>query len=258
LPHGFATAGYLVALPVMAITTIFFLYSSRCLLECWQYEHDNNACGEETLLLAGSKFRHRQRTELSYPELAYRGLGVHGETLVKTGIALMQSGVCLTYFIFVSQNLRSFAMDVFGLNVQARTWLLVMIFIQVPLSWIKDIRKLTLTNLVANALILYGLITCLGFAVKESVQGADEPMTNIATHVQALIPFQNTWYLFIGTSVSLRARYVSDSDHFHPDNVILVAQCRQGSVVRRLHHAPHSFARGPTWRRTTQTISFYL
>ena len=59
-----------------------------------------------------------KRHMLSYPELAYRALGPTGETIVKTGIAMMQSGVCLTYLIFVPQNLHfclEFLQPVLGL-----------------------------------------------------------------------------------------------------------------------------------------------
>jgi hypothetical protein len=38
-----------------------------------------------------------------------------------------------------------------------------MVFVEIPLSWIKDIQKLTCTNLTANALIFYGHVLCLGY-----------------------------------------------------------------------------------------------
>ena len=94
LPHAFGNAGWLVALPTMMLTTCMFLYSSRCLLDSWNLESEKAISGERTSLLAGSKPK-KGRIMLSYPELAYRALGTQGETIVKLGIALMQSGVCL-------------------------------------------------------------------------------------------------------------------------------------------------------------------
>mmetsp|Transcript_23441 Transcript_23441/g.39946 ORF Transcript_23441/g.39946 Transcript_23441/m.39946 type:complete len:162 (+) Transcript_23441:197-682(+) len=38
LPHGFAGAGYLVAIPMLLLSTSLFLWSSGCLLECWKME----------------------------------------------------------------------------------------------------------------------------------------------------------------------------------------------------------------------------
>ena len=124
----------------------------------------------------------------------------------------MQSGVCLTYLIFVPQNLHTSLLILTGIDISPSLWLLVMIAIQIPLSWIRDIRKLTPTNLLANCLILYGLITCLGFAIRESSTPAssqdpsntdDGPVREIWHHLSHLQPFAQDWFLFIGTSVSV-------------------------------------------------------
>jgi proton-coupled amino acid transporter len=246
LPHGFASAGYIVALPIMLLSTTLFLYSSKCLLDAWKLESTKmNDTGEGEGLLydaaeTGGKIpndnnnshnrRGQQRKQakarqmLSYPELAYRALGSRGESLVKAGIALMQSGVCLTYLIFVPQNLHTSVLTLSRGHVQISPayWLVLMVALQVPLSWIRDIRKLTPTNAVANALILYGLITCLGFALQEATtpeaavavdidaeQAQDiarvmvGPLGELGKHLAALQPFNKDWFLFIGTSVLL-------------------------------------------------------
>lgn len=97
LPHGFAATGYLLAIPIMLGATVLYLYSSACLLDSWKLESDSTTVksgdSEQTSLMRSKK----RPTILSYPELAYRALGTTGESMVKTGIALMQSGVCLTY-----------------------------------------------------------------------------------------------------------------------------------------------------------------
>ena len=212
LPHGFATSGYVVALPMLVICTATFLFSAACLLQAWKHESTkSNSANEGTALLSGPKATSpaSRRVMLSYPELAYRALGEQGEALVKAGIALMQSGVCLTYLIFVPQYLHASFKHLTGMNVSPNLWLVVMIGVQIPLSWIRDIRKLTPTNLLANCLILYGLLTCIGFAVKEASQptanvepdGAG-PVRELWYHLTHLTPFADGWFLFIGTSVS--------------------------------------------------------
>ena len=209
LPHGFACAGYLVALPIMAVSTIMYLYSSQCLLDAWKIESSAAAnamsTGESSALLNGGGNRRNRTTMLSYPELAYRAMGPLGEQLVKIGIALMQSGVCLTYLIFVPHNLYASVLHMFGLNISTNYWLIVMIILQIPLSWIRDIRKLTPTNFLANALILYGLLTCLAFAFDQSgrVHPNMTPLESLETQLLHLSPFRSQWYLFIGFSVSL-------------------------------------------------------
>lgn len=172
-----------------------FLYSCTCLLDAWKIEHAK----AESHSLTGSS----QRKMLSYPELAYRAMGTTGEKIVKTGIMLMQSGVCLTYLIFVPQNLHTSMLYLCNIDISASCWLIVMILIQIPLSWIKDIRRLTPTNLLANVLILYGLAVCLFFAFSSSLSGPGNPLQNLEDHVLDLSPLNSHWFLFIGTSVLL-------------------------------------------------------
>eukprot|EP00581_Thalassiosira_minuscula_P005844 CAMPEP_0183746776 /NCGR_PEP_ID=MMETSP0737-20130205/66929_1 /TAXON_ID=385413 /ORGANISM="Thalassiosira miniscula, Strain CCMP1093" /LENGTH=562 /DNA_ID=CAMNT_0025982481 /DNA_START=89 /DNA_END=1777 /DNA_ORIENTATION=+ len=188
LPHGFAQAGYLVAIPVLVLCTALFLWSSGCLLQSWRTESDRSNRRRERRRLSkktggnNHPSGHTQRIMLSYPELAYRAFGSKGEKLVQVGISLMQSGVCLTYLIFVPQNLRVSAFTLLGWDISTTWTLALMVAVQIPLSWIRDIRKLTVTNLLANVLILYGLITCLGFAVGNLEKNDDDggAMTAIA------------------------------------------------------------------------------
>ena len=122
LPHGFVAAGYLVALPIMIAATVLYLHSSKCLLEVWKYESEKQLLPqfeeeEEELslqvtdsgaALATERPNHNStkpktvavaatRRSLSYPDLAYRAFGTRGETMVKVGIALMQSVRKLCY-----------------------------------------------------------------------------------------------------------------------------------------------------------------
>mmetsp|Transcript_8954 Transcript_8954/g.19329 ORF Transcript_8954/g.19329 Transcript_8954/m.19329 type:complete len:516 (-) Transcript_8954:173-1720(-) len=225
LPHGFAQAGYLVAIPVLVLCTALFLWSSGCLLQSWRAESDRSNRRMERRRLSkktggnNHPSGHTQRIMLSYPELAYRAFGSKGEKLVQVGISLMQSGVCLTYLIFVPQNLRVSAFTLLGWDISTTWTLALMVAVQIPLSWIRDIRKLTVTNLLANVLILYGLITCLGFAVGNLEKNDDDggAMTAIANstsstsllqeaihRTQSLPAFNPSgWFLFLGTSVLL-------------------------------------------------------
>lgn len=199
LPHGFANAGYVAAIPILIVATVLFLSSSACLLDSWKHESLKES---DSLALLGDGAK-RKRTILSYPELAYRALGYPGETAVKIGIALMQSGVCLTYVIFVSQNLQVCAEMLFGMELPAYYFTIVMLVFQIPLSWIRDIRKLTLTNLIANILILYGLIACLVFAFSAATSSNEgrSPLTEMGYKFTNLDAFNSGWFLFIGTSV---------------------------------------------------------
>ena len=138
---------------------------------------------------------------------------------------VVQSGVCLTYLIFVPQNLRKSCKALFQWDDVSTTFFLFLtILVQIPLSWIQEIRHLTVTNALANSLIMYGLITSLGFAFQEAISpvqenqdndndmnNADEetddlqrgPMAELFYKFIHLNSFNSSgWFLFIGTSVS--------------------------------------------------------
>mmetsp|Transcript_12173 Transcript_12173/g.21685 ORF Transcript_12173/g.21685 Transcript_12173/m.21685 type:complete len:615 (+) Transcript_12173:81-1925(+) len=208
LPHGFAQAGYLVAIPVLMLSTMLFLWSSKCLLDSWKVESDRVNRNRTSMNKNHMGLKLKKRIILSYPELAYRAFGSSGEKLVQVGILLMQSGVCLTYLIFVPQNLSAAALLLFNWDVSTNWTLALMMAVQIPMSWIRDIRRLTVTNLLANLLILYGLITCLGFAMDDMGDDIDETSSSFLQEVfhraQSLPAFNPSgWFLFLGTSVLL-------------------------------------------------------
>jgi len=206
LPHGFASAGYLVAVPVLMLSTMLFLWSSECLLDSWKVESDRVNRKRLSMNKNRVGLKLRKRIILSYPELAYRAFGSKGEKIVQVGISLMQSGVCLTYLIFVPQNLSTSALVLLNWDISTNWTLALMMAVQIPMSWIRDIRRLTVTNLLANVLILYGLITCLGFAMDDI--GDDDTSQSFlqkVTHRAESLPAFNPsgWFLFLGTSVLL-------------------------------------------------------
>lgn len=197
LPHGFADGGYAIALPALFLTTALFLYSSNCLLTVWKLETIKMATAIANEKLYGATGKKKKMKHLSYPRLAGMALGKTAEKIVMNGIAGMQLGVCLTYFIFVPQNLRMSLQTLFGITLPFWVYLFIMVLVQIPLSWITDIRKLTVTNVLANFLILFGLITCLYFAFTAQ----DLPnLFEKASHLDAIRP---NWCLFIGTAVLL-------------------------------------------------------
>ena len=103
------------------------------------------------------------------------------------------------------QNLSKAVQLLWGLFVAPEWFLFLMVVVQVPLSWVRDIRKLTATTLLANLLILYGLVVCIILALGQAISGDDEvatPLQSIAQKFQTMAPFGKDWFMFIGTSVS--------------------------------------------------------
>jgi proton-coupled amino acid transporter len=109
----------------------------------------------------------------------------------------MQFGVCLTYLIFVPANLVASCQTLFGVIIPKPYFLVGMLLIEIPCSWIRDIRKLTPFNVLATALIAYGLLSCLAIAFWYLNTEKEESLLESIT---ALPTIQSTWFLFIGTA----------------------------------------------------------
>lgn len=264
LPRGFAISGYAVAIPAMIVATLSYLYCSTRLLQAWKVESEKTRlraqkmdeiqkllddAGGEAGAGAGG-YVHYGSTEdggshtneehdihsknapaptlLTYPELAHRAFGDYS-VLISGGIAAMQFGVCLTYLIFVPQNLYESARSL-GLNIPKQAFLIAMLAIEIPMVWIRDIRKLAPINIMATLFIAFGLASVLYIALF-SFDGSDvegigsytdkfdsntltldqdidididaleeEPELSLLSQILKLPPIMNTWSLFIGTS----------------------------------------------------------
>jgi len=210
LPRGFQSSGYAVAIPAMLFATGMYIYNAHRLLECWNVENDRNYKIAARMQHVRSVLlqQHDDTTAdvdyasklLTYPELARRALGPFA-FVVEFGIASMQFGVCLTYLIFVPQNLQEATRALFGQTVPKSYFLVAMLAVVLPLSWITDIRKLTPTNVAATFLIAFGLVAILVMAVVtgsaiDEYTGDPVYQENIA----ALPVWTDSWFLFIGTS----------------------------------------------------------
>merc|ERR1711935_197489 len=81
-----------------------------------------------------------------------------------------------------------------------------MLIVEIPMSWIRDIRKFTITNSLATALTLYGLTICLALALSNAIKSETGrgPISEIIDRFMNLDMFNNEgWFLFIGTNVLL-------------------------------------------------------
>lgn len=237
LPRGFAISGWAVAIPAMVAATMSYLYCSTRLLQAWKVESEKTRkmaekMGEIRKLLDDvnnavpgpgyGSIDEEQRddsnvtapTLLTYPELARRAFGTYS-SLISGGIAAMQFGVCLTYLIFVPQNLSESARSL-GYYVPKQAFLIAMLALEIPLCWIRDIRRLAPFNIVATLLIGFGLASVLYIALfdgnVESIGGsyyvnatstgeAESPaQLGLAEEVARLPSINDTWLLFVGTS----------------------------------------------------------
>ena len=222
MPRGFKLAGWAVAIPALIFSTATYLYSAGRLLDCWKIEKRKIERLEEIkALLNDTENPTYGSTEtevaskvpvapadphvppvggtlLTYPELARRAFG-RWARFVSFGIAVLQFGVCLTYFIFIPENMVQVTKTLSGVTIPQEYFLVCMIAMEIPFAWIRDIRRLHMTNVLATLLIAFGLASCLGIALFK-----DYGDSSLVEQIAELPPVnRDTWFMFIGTSVRM-------------------------------------------------------
>jgi proton-coupled amino acid transporter len=167
LPDGFRSGGILFAPMLLTLVAALTLYAMLRLLQC--------------RTLVGGTYGH-------IGEIAY---GPWGRRMVQISIILMQAGFCCTYVIFVAQNMAD-VLEYMGLPIQVSTLILLQIFVYIPLSWIRYISYFSISNLVADFFILYGVTYIIANSIQLlSTQGPQE-----------VVYFNEKDYpVFIGTAV---------------------------------------------------------
>ncbi|CAH0478062.1 unnamed protein product [Peronospora belbahrii] len=137
LPDGFRSGGILFSPFCLTLVAILTLFAMLRLLQCRQ-------------LVGGT-----------YGYIGFQAYGSWGRRMVQSSIILMQTGFCCTYVIFVAQNL-SQVVEFLGYNINPSMLILLQFAIYVPLSWIRYISYFSISNLIADVFILYGLVFILG------------------------------------------------------------------------------------------------
>ena len=212
LPRGFQVAGWAVAIPSMMFATSMYIFNAHRLLACWKVEHEKQQ-QQQQQQNKQQRQQHHHVVLLTYPQLAQRAFGLSYSKFVDIGIASLQLGVCLTYLIFVPHNLVECA-SIWNWNLQVwnkQFFLWTMIFIEIPLCWIRDIRKLTLTNILATVLIAYGLTFVLVLAFQLGLEYYDvgdddysqyshDQQRTFVYNLSKLPVATDSWFLFVGIS----------------------------------------------------------
>eukprot|EP01084_Bolivina_argentea_P307815 532104_1 len=113
LPRLFSLGGYIFAPVFLVIISAASLYNMLLLLRC------RNFCGAQT-----------------FGEVGACSYGLLGKRAVDMSIFLSQSSFCVSYFVFVCNNLR----DVTGINTMYL--IILQLFAYIPLSWVRKIKYL--------------------------------------------------------------------------------------------------------------------
>jgi len=169
LPGAFANGGWLASPTIMAAMAYFSKVGIFMLVDC------HSACPG------------------ALGDIAEEAAGVAGRVAVEVSLVLSQFAICCAMLIFTYAASEA-ALD--GLGLDSMTYRLrataIILIPLVPLSWIRNVQKLAIPNLVANVFIIFGVGMSVYYFVSQS---AEEGLAASA------IPFKpDTIAIFIGTA----------------------------------------------------------
>ncbi|CCE61926.1 hypothetical protein TPHA_0B02530 [Tetrapisispora phaffii CBS 4417] len=174
LPKGFSNGGY-------TFSTISLLVCSLLSYYCF-------------ILLISTK--DQMKGINGYGDLGNHLYGKNMKLAILLSIVLSQIGFSAAYTVFVATNLKTLCQNLFS-NNQHFSIVLFIIFqtlLFIPLSFTRNITKLTATALVADLFIFIGVIYIYYYPITYIIKNG------IAT--ETIVPFNNkNWSLFIGTAI---------------------------------------------------------
>lgn len=175
LPNAFNNGGLIFSIIMLAF---FGAYSYLCYY-----------------LLISSKIAVNVR---SFGQIGLKLYGPYMKYLILTSLVITQLGFSSAYVIFTAKNLKAIAEHVFNSpNVPMTFFMIIQLILFIPLSFVRNISKLSLPSLFANVFILIGLVIVLFFTMKHL-------FVNLGGHAAEGVILglnSNRWTLFIGTAI---------------------------------------------------------
>lgn len=128
------------------------------------------------------------------------GLKLYGpwlRVLILFALGSTQIGFAGAYMIFTGKNLAAFIENVFHKDINLCYVMIFQLLVFVPISFIRNISKLSLPALISNFCILFGLIIIIFFFFKHWIfELGLKPMDNIIYGINS-----DRWSLFVGTAI---------------------------------------------------------
>lgn len=137
----------------------------------------------------------RLKVEGSFGDMGGILYGKWMRALILSSVALSQIGFVSAYIVFTSENMQAFVLAVSNCRsfIDIKLMVLMQLIIFLPLSLVRDISKLGITALIADAFIFLGLIYLYYYDIRTLV---------INKGVSDIINFNSSdWTLFIGTAI---------------------------------------------------------
>lgn len=170
LPKAFSNGGLFFSIGMLAI---FGIYSYYCYY-----------------ILVTSK----NATQVSsFGDIGGKLYGPYMKFMILMSLVLTQIGFACAYIIFTTGNLTAFFNNVTNWNIQPDKFFILQTLLFIPLSFIRNVSKLSLPSLMANFFIFAGLFIVLFFTIREIVTNGTKPIE--------LIVNESEFSLFIGTAI---------------------------------------------------------
>ncbi|CAI4721608.1 AMP_1a_G0045930.mRNA.1.CDS.1 [Saccharomyces cerevisiae] len=175
LPNAFHNGGLFFSVSMLAF---FGIYSYWCYYILVQAK---SSCGVS-----------------SFGDIGLKLYGPWMRIIILFSLVITQVGFSGAYMIFTAKNLQAFLDNVFHVGVLPLSYLMVFqTIIFIPLSFIRNISKLSLPSLLANFFIMAGLVIVIIFTAKRlffDLMGT--PAMGVVYGLNA-----DRWTLFIGTAI---------------------------------------------------------
>ncbi|SMN18594.1 similar to Saccharomyces cerevisiae YNL101W AVT4 Vacuolar transporter, exports large neutral amino acids from the vacuole [Maudiozyma saulgeensis] len=129
------------------------------------------------------------------------GLKTYGPWMkfgILLALVLTQVGFSAAYMIFTAKNIGAFLQNVFRIeNLKLGYIMFFQLIVFIPLSFIRNISKLSLPSLFANFFIMIGLVIILFFTMKHLFITLDmKPAEGVIYGINS-----SRWTLFVGTAI---------------------------------------------------------
>ncbi|KAL7682884.1 putative amino acid transporter, transmembrane domain-containing protein [Plasmopara halstedii] len=181
LPKGFQNGGMLFSIVGLCISAALSTFCMLRLVECSNY-----------------LFRNGKQPNVTYGIVGEQAFGVLGRNAVNFSLVFSQIGFCCSYLIFVEKNIGEVLLHAFKLqsSLSTSSWTLILLQIPLytPLAWVRRLEYFALTSLLADALIVFGLLYILTYTVN-TLENAE--------HGDLTWQYFNSenWAMFLGVAV---------------------------------------------------------
>lgn len=129
----------------------------------------------------------------SFGDMGMKLFGRKMKFLIIFSIIISQLGFVATYLVFTATNLQAFLRNMLNADAGIGILILFQVMIFMPLSLVRNITKLSLSSLVANFFIIFGLIMIIYYSLIDFIK-----QKGVASDVKF---FNSDWSVFIGVAI---------------------------------------------------------